>query len=174
MLSSTVQQAVDVMQANRAKFEAFCRSLNKEELERPVPNSDWRVKDFIIHLCQFDGEMGRAMETLKAGRIGDYSLNSDGTKFDVDAYNNAEVAKRHDWTLDQILAEGAETRDKLIETMSTMTDEHIDQTVHFPGDNKRPGGDVQYKIFLFGLARHDPVHVADMVKALPEKAADPR
>jgi hypothetical protein len=26
---------------------------------------------------------------------------------------------------------------------------------------------------LNGLTRHDPIHVADMVKALPERAADP-
>ena len=30
---------------------------------------------------------------------------------------------------------------------------------------------VQFKLFLMGLARHDPIHVADMLKALPERAA---
>lgn len=173
MISSTAEMAAKTMQENRAKFEAFCRSLSEEELLRPVPNSDWRVKDFIIHLCQFDAEMGRAMDALQRGDVQATSTNEDGTPFDVDAYNNAQVHKRHNWTLDEILAEGAETRAQLLKTMSTMSDEHIDQVFHFPGDNKRPGADVAYKVFLFGLARHDPVHVADMVKALPDRAADP-
>ena len=28
-------------------------------------------------------------------------------------------------------------------------------------------------LFLFGLARHDNIHAADMLKALPERADDP-
>ena len=30
------------------------------------------------------------------------------------------------------------------------------------------------ELFLQGWARHDPIHVADMIKALPERAEDPQ
>jgi hypothetical protein len=173
MISSTVKHAADSMTAHRQRFEEFCRSLSPEELETPVPESAWRVKDFIIHLCQFDTEVRRWMEDLKEGRVEAARTNDDGTPFDVDAYNNARVAERRDWPLDRILAEGAAFRAELIQCMETLSDEHIEQTVHFPGDNKRPPADVQFKIFLGGLARHDPIHVADIVKAFPDRAGDP-
>lgn len=173
MPSTTVQTATQTMNDNRAKFEAFCRSLSEEELDRPVPDSEWTVKDFIIHLAQFDEETAQWMEALKEGRTERAGKNPDGSPFDVDAYNNARIAERHDWPLDRILAEAEVNRAHVAKVMATLEDEHIEQTVHFPGDNKRPGGDVKFKAFLFGLVRHDPVHVADMIKALPERADDP-
>jgi hypothetical protein len=173
MKSTAVQHASDTMLKHRQQFEVFCRSLSEEELNRPVPNSDWTVKDFIIHLSQFDEEVTRWMEALKEGRIEAPGRNDDGSTFDVDAYNNARVAERHDWPLGRILAEGTENRARLAAVMEELEDAHIEQTVHFPGDNKRPSADVQFKLFLVGLARHDPIHVADMLKALPEHASDP-
>ena len=38
---------------------------------------------------------------------------------------------------------------------------------------REKGADVPFKLFLFGLARHDNIHAADMLKALPECADDP-
>jgi hypothetical protein len=173
MKSTSVQHAADTMLQHRQQFEEFCRSLSEEELARPVPDSTWTVKDFIIHLAQFDEEVARWMEALKDGRVEAPGRNDDGTTFDVDAYNNARIAERHGWPLDRILGEGAANRAKLAAEMEELEDAHIEQTVHFPGDNKRPSADVQFKLFLAGLARHDPIHVADMLKALPEHASDP-
>lgn len=173
MLSPTVGKAAETMNRNREKFEAFCRSLSEEELERAVPNSDWTVKDFIIHLAQFDEETAQWMEALKKGKTERPGRNADGSTFDVDAYNNARIAERHEWSLERILAEGETARARLKEVMETLEESHIEQTVHFPGDNKRPAADVQFKLFLMGLVRHDPIHVADMLKALAERASDP-
>jgi hypothetical protein len=173
MKSTAVQHAADTMQKHRRQFDEFCRSLSEEELARPVPDSTWTVKDFIIHLAQFDEEIARWMEALKAGRVEAPGRSEDGGAFDVDAYNNARVTERHEWPLERILAEGAENRAKLAIVMEELEDAHIEQTVQFPGDNKRDPAQVQFKLFLMGLARHDPIHVADMLKALPERAASP-
>ena len=173
MLSPTVAKAAETMNKNRERFEAFCRSLSEEELDRAVPNSDWTVKDFIIHLAQFDEETSQWMEALKDGRTERPGRKADGSTFDVDAYNNARVAERHEWPIADILAEGEANRARLQGIMETLDDALIEQVVHFPGDNKRPAADVQFKLFLMGLVRHDPIHVADMLKALPERAADP-
>jgi hypothetical protein len=173
MKSTSVQHAADTMTKHRQQFDAFCVSLSEEELARPVPDSTWTVKDFIIHLSQFDEVIAQWMEALKTGRVEAPGRNPDGSTFDVDAYNNARVAERHEWPLDRILAEGAENRAKLAVVMEELEDAHIEQTVQFPGDNKRDPAQVQFKLFLTGLARHDPIHVADMLKALPERAADP-
>src|SRR3954468_15938896 len=115
MLSALVAKAAATMNEHRRKFDAFCRSLSEEELDRPVPNSDWTVKDFIIHLAQFDEETSQWMEALQSGRTERAGTNADGSKFDVDAYNNARIAERHDWPLERILAEGDANRAKLAE-----------------------------------------------------------
>jgi hypothetical protein len=97
----------------------------------------------------------------------------DGTPFDLDRRNDAEVEKRRGWTPEQMLEEASENRKAFLEALSRLTDEQIEQTMHFGGDNKRDPADIPFKLFLYGLARHDPIHVADMVKALPERAEDP-
>lgn len=172
MPSETIERVVGTFRTNREKFEAFCRSLSDEELARPVPNSSWQVKDFVSHLATLDTEIARWFDAVAAGDTSGPGRNPDGSKFDVDAWNEEAIQERKGWTLDQIFAEAAPNREKMLEALSRMTDEQIEQTVHFSGDNKRDPADVQFKLFLFGLARHDPVHVADMVKALPERADD--
>jgi hypothetical protein len=97
----------------------------------------------------------------------------DGSSFDVDRYNDAEVARRRDWSLDRMLEEAAANRTAFLGSLEKLEDEHIDKVMHFTGDNKRDPADVPFKLFLQGLTRHDPIHVADMVKALPERAEDP-
>ena len=81
--------------------------------------------------------------------------------------------KRRDWSLDQIFDEAETNRAAFLEALQELDDEKIEQVVHFNGDNKRDPADIPFKLFLFGLARHDAIHVADMLKALPERANDP-
>jgi hypothetical protein len=173
MASDTTERLAQLFRSNRERFEAFCRSLSDEELERPVPNSTYRVKDFASHLATLDPELVRWFEAVREGRSDEPSRSADGSPFDVDKFNDAVVAERRDRSLDEILEEAAANRKRLLTTLEALDDEAIERTVHFSGDNKRPPADVPFKLFLFGLARHDPIHVADMLKALPERADDP-
>lgn len=173
MTSDSVTRLIEMFRSNRERFEAFCRSLSDEELARPVPSSTWQVKDFVSHLATLDTEITRWFEAVMAGDRKGPAQNPDGSPFDIDRWNNAAIEERKDWTLDEILEEAAPNREQMLQTLAGMTDEQIEQVVHFPGDNKRDPADVPFKLFLFGLARHDPIHVADMLKALPERAEDP-
>lgn len=173
MPGESIERLVETFERNRVRFETFCRSLSDEELARPVPNSSWQVKDFVCHLATLDTETTRWFEAVMAGDLSGLVETPEGAKFDIDAWNDEAIAERKGWTLDEIFAEAAPNRQRMLETLSRMTDEDIDQVVHFAGDNKRDPADVQFKLFLFGLARHDPIHVADMLKALPERADDP-
>ena len=107
------------------------------------------------------------------GNPADGSVTETGERFDVDSFNDEQVATRRDWPLERIFAEANANRAQLIASLSRLTEEQVLQTMHFPGDAKRKGGDLQLNLFLAGWAQHDPIHVADMVKALPERAADP-
>jgi hypothetical protein len=171
--SETVLTAIDRFKDNRSRFEEFCRSLSGEELARPVPDSTYTVKDFVSHLGTLDPALTQQVEALAAGRVEEIGANADGTPFDIDKYNDALVAERRDWPLGRILAEAASNREQLLTALAKLEDEQIEQTMHFTGDNKRPPADIQFKLFLMGLTRHDPIHVADMVKALPDRADDP-
>ncbi len=173
MTSESILAMIDRFKDNRERFIAFCRSLSDEELIRPVPGSTYRVLDFVGHLATLDPVLARQFDSAAGGHIEELGRNNDGSPFDIDAYNDAEVAARRDWSLDQMLEEAATNRATFLASLAKLEDEHIDNVVHFTGDNKRDPADVPFKIFLQGLTRHDPIHVADMVKALPERAEDP-
>jgi len=53
------------------------------------------------------------------------------------------------------------------------SDEALDGAVRFGRDRKRPPVDLPLDQFLPGWACHDAIHVADMLKALPERRGDP-
>ena len=171
--SETVAGIIGSIRGHRAKFERFCRSLSDEELSRPVPDSTWVVKDFVSHLATLDSELARTFEAAAAGRPEDAGRNADGTPFDLDGYNDARVAERQDWPLERILEEAADNRAALIETLERLTDEDIARVMHFQGDAKRSPAQLPLKVFMMGWSLHDPIHVADMLKALPQRADDP-
>lgn len=170
-MDPTVRQVVDAIVENRRRFEAFCRSLSPEELERPVPQSTWLVRDFIAHLTTLDP----VMERWFVGGVVSGGDDGDGERasFDIDAFNEAEVGARRGWPLDQLFEEGRHNRERLIAALSRLTAEDIERPMYFGGDAKRRPGTIQLKLFLAGWAQHDPIHVADMLKALPERADEP-
>ncbi len=168
-----VQETVDTIATERSRFERFCRSLGDDELLRPVPASSWLVKDFVSHLATIDGPIAAWFGSLGSGSGGAGPGGDSGEAWDVDRYNAHEVEQRRDRSVDQILAEAAEQREALIAVMARLTDEQLDNTIHFGGDSKRPPSDIQFARYLQGWALHDALHVADMIKALPERRSDP-
>ena len=173
MATRRMQKTIDTITTERRRFEEFGRSLSEEELARPVPDSTWLVRDFIPHLGTLDTELIRWFEGVVNGIPDATVRDAEGRPFDLDGWNDSIVAERREWTLDKIFGEAAANREKLIATLEKLTDEHTDSVARFGGDNKRPPADVPLKLFLAGWAHHDAIHVADMLKALPERAADP-
>ena len=167
-----VQEIVDQITAERARFEHFCRSLSEEELRRDVLGSTWQVKDFISHLATIDRSVGAWFTSLADGA----SSRGDGERsdaWDVDRYNEEAVAKRRERSVEELLAEAARTRADLIRVLDRFTEEQVNGTIHFGGDSKRPPSEIPLARYLQGWARHDVIHVADMLKALPERRTDP-
>ena len=169
-----IRGVIDAIVRNRRKFETFCYSLSDAQLGRRVPDSTWLVRDFAAHLGTLDTALMRWFGAVPAtaGGAPTQAVGEDGTLLDVDAFNDAQVAERRSWPLDRIFAEASDNRAKLIELLSSLTQEQFDSPMHFGGDAKRPAGDLPLGTFLAGWAQHDPIHVADMVKALPELQTD--
>jgi hypothetical protein len=172
-MNETARRIIDVIVENRRRFEEFCRSLSEEELSRPVPNSTWLVRDFIAHLGTLDAPTADWLEALHRGSAIDMGLSADGVPFDVDEFNDAEVAERRSWPVERVLEEAAANRDRVIAAIERLDDAHFDRVMRFNGDRKRRGGNIQLKLFMAGWAQHDPIHVADMLRGLPERTGDP-
>ncbi len=170
-MNDTVAQIIPVIRENRRKFEEFCFSLSEEELARPVPDSTWIVKDFASHLATLDAVFNRYMGTIERGGQFSMTQDADGAPFDLDAWNDAEVARLRGRSIEQIFEEAATNREGLITAFSSLDEEQVARPMHF-SDPKRGTADFPLKGFLVGWAQHDPIHVADMMKALPERADD--
>lgn len=169
-----VQAVTDTIAGERARFARFCRALSADELAQPVPESTWIVKDFISHLATIDGPITAwfaaiADRTPSRGA----ALGSDGGAWSVDRFNDEAVAKRRARSVDEVLAEAAGEREALLRVLARLTDEQLDRTIHFGGDSKRAPRDIPFAQYLQGWARHDVIHVADMLKGLPERRDDP-
>ncbi len=166
-----VRAIVDSLAEERARLERFARALTEEELARAVPNSTWRVKDFIAHVSTLDAAYIGWYTTLAGDRDPGNHRGSPG--FDVDRFNESAVAARRDRSVNDLLGEAAELRGRLIDVMERFSDDKLDATIRFGGDRKRPPVDLPLAQFLPGWTRHDAIHVADMLKALPERRNDP-
>lgn len=166
-----VAKVVETIVENRRRFEAFCLSLSDEETMRPVPGSTWVVKDFASHLATLDTLMTRYLTSIAAGGALDMGRDADGAPFDLDPWNDAQVAERRSWPMARIFAEAAPNRAALIEALGALGEAEIARPMHFR-DSKRGEAEFPLAAFLVGWAQHDPIHAADMLKALPERAAD--
>ena len=175
MTSESVQRLITSIRGHRERFEGFCRSLSEEELARPVPGSSWAVKDFVSHLDSLDPVMAVSFQAAAAGAPDSVFDTSEAAAFrDLDNWNDTQVAERRDWPLERILEEAARNREELIAVMGRLTDEDLQRLMYFAGDNKRSPATIPLRVFMLGWALHDPIHVADMLKALPERAQDPQ
>jgi len=168
-MNETVEKVIAAIVDNRRTFEGFCYSLSEEELARPVPGSAWIVQDFASHLATLDTTFLEFIGIVERGGQIDMSRDASGAPFDLDAWNDAQVGERRHWPITDIFAEAATNREQLIEALGRLTEEQVSRPMHFT-DPKRGAADLPLKAFLVGWAQHDPIHVADMIKALPERA----
>lgn len=172
-MNARVAAVIEEIATHRERFERWCRSLSDEELARPVPGSDWVVKDFMSHLATIDQTVSRWFAAIAdGGDIRAATGTPEGERLDIDRWNNEQVARLRGATLDEIFAEAARTRTEVVAALSRFDDAMLDATIHFGGDSKRPPTEVRLIRYLSGWAKHDPIHVNDMIRALPERRED--
>jgi hypothetical protein len=173
MTAAAIARVIETIREQRRIFEAFCYGLTEEQLDRRVPGSSWIVRDFAAHLGTLDVALLRWADAAAAGDMQAPSRGDAGERFDVDQFNDARVAERRGWPLVRVFAEATGNRERLIAALERIPAERLEEPMRFPGDAKRPGGDIQFGQFLRGWARHDAMHAADMMKALPDVTLTP-
>ena len=166
MTHPDVKRVLTELDSHRVKFEAFCRSLTPDELDDPVANSTWFVRDFIAHLATIDGPVMRMFEGVHSGNSKGFT-GEDGRGINIDAWNEEQVVPRRAFSLEDVLGEAAVSRDAIRRVMRTFTNVDLAYEFRFGGDSKRPASQVTLKNYLRGWCKHDPMHVVDMLRGLP-------
>ena len=80
-----------------ADLLAAVSGLTAEQAARPTPNVDWTVQDVLAHLAGAERGHQQVIHALVAGEV------AGQPGFDLDAFNQADVAARERWTLAQVL-----------------------------------------------------------------------
>ncbi len=167
-MNPDVEAVLAELDGHRVQFTVLCRSLSDEELDRPVPASTWLVRDFIAHLATIDGPVGEMFRTIHEG--GDAGMRSgDEERFDVDRWNENHVQERRTLSVDDLLMEAATTRTRLRGTLGSLTGEDLSRKIAFQGDARRAPAEIELRTYLRGWCKHDVMHAADMMRALPER-----
>jgi DinB superfamily len=167
MTHPIVSRVIDELAAHRATFEAYCRSLSEEQLNRPVPQSTWLVRDFIAHLATIDEPVGEMFQTVHAGR--DPGIRTqDGERWDVDRWNEDRIQERRAWSVEEVLGEAAKTRGELLVHLSALDENDLAKALKFGGDARRAPAEYPLGAYIQGWCKHDPMHALDMSRALPE------
>lgn len=165
-MATDVAEVIANTTADRAKFEAFCRSLTAAELEAPIPASHWRVKEYMSHLATIDIWVGEWFAAWATGTKFTFT-NPDGSAFNIDAWNEEQVTRLRDGSVEAILGEAAGHRARLFATMETFTRPVLDQPFDFRGNR------ITFLRYLQLWTGHDAAHTWDMLKALPARQSEP-
>lgn len=171
-----VDAVIRELDDHRSRFVDLCRSLDEAELQRPVPGSQWQVRDFIAHLATIDPPVMAMLSRLtrKPSVADDPRDTTDGAPANIDHWNDDQVRVRRSWSLDDVLAEATRNRDHMRAFLATLDADDLQRPFDFRGDSKRPAATFPLGKYLRGWCKHDAMHAVDMLRALPEHVTPER
>ena len=148
------------------RTEKMAANLTEADLAKPVYGAEepeWTVKDILAHLASmgaspsfFIGMAQRAMSSSGGGG----GMPAD---FDVNAFNNQQVAARTDKTIFELLAEFRQGHEKGVETIAATPDE----VLTFKMPNPFEGGMSSALEMIEGsCCDHEAQHLMDIAQAL--------
>jgi len=150
------------------RAEKMAANLTEADFAKPVYGAEgpeWTVKDIFAHLASlgaspafFIGMAQRAMSSSSGGGGGGMPAD-----FDVNAFNNQQVAARKDKTLFDLLAEFRQGHEKGVEMIAAMPDELL--TFQMP--NPFQGGmSTALEMIEGSCCDHEAQHLMDIAQAL--------
>jgi hypothetical protein len=169
MVAPRAQQIVDRAAEERARFVAFIRSVPDEQWHNTSPEGIWHARDYVAHLASIDPLLTawfRAIQSRPGG-------NEPGPAFSIDDWNEEQILARRETPIEDLIAEMERNRVDLSEALAAFTDEQLDRTIHFGGDNKRAPRDVQLFLYLSAWVFHDRWHTEDARRAIAGEAEQP-
>lgn len=143
--------------AARAETLALVDSLQPEELEREAVEGGWSPRDTLAHLAA--AELGHqwVIQRLLAGE------SPARAGFDLDAFNNAEVAARQDRNITEIMQELADTRGETLAILDVVGPQDWDRAGSHPG-----GFDTTVEAVFRVIAIHERRHLKEIRSILAQ------
>jgi hypothetical protein len=154
----TRAEIVAILAASQTQVLAFFQGLSPQDLERPATASDlpgaapWRAKDHFAHLVQNERNIQQLLRRALTGEprgaflrsqypegmplpdiLGDWDAltleEQERLELAVDRINQTTVNRRHDDTLEMLVAEYQTARLELLDLLRQFTDEQLAASV---------------------------------------------
>lgn len=167
MAAERAQQAIDKLATERERFIAWVRSVPSEDWSKLSPDGMWQARDYVAHLASIDPLLTGLTRAFQS----DGSVAGEG--FSIDEWNEGQILERRPRSTVELIAELEQHRAGLNAAIADFTDEQLDRTFHFGGDNKRSPRDVPVHQFLNGLVYHDRWHMEDARRAMAGESEQP-
>ena len=166
-MDAAITATIEELEANRAMLTALIRCCPAEQIDRPVPESAWRVRDYLAHLAVADQIATAYLRAARAGEDG--AAATQGRN--LDQWNGAEVRQRAGRSVPVLLAEMESRREQSVALLAAFDDADLDHAIYFPGDARRSPGPIPLRLWLQAWSKHDMLHARDLLRALPSLAA---
>ena len=172
MAVERAQQIIDLAAKERARFIEWVRGVPHEGWAHTSPDGTWQARDYVAHLAAIDPLLTAWFRSLQRDRS-EGGTGGGGRPFDIDDWNEKQILERRGRAIDELLADMEKHRVDLNATLARFTDEQLDRTFHFGGDNKRSPRDLKVGEFLRGLVYHDRWHMEDARRAIAGEPEQP-
>ena len=138
-----------------ADLQAAVSGLTAEQAARATPNVDWTVQDVVAHLAGAERGHQQVIHALLAGGV------AGQPDFDLDTFNQADVAEREGWTLAMVLEDLNAGRADTLALLESMSADAWDRAGYHPG-----GFDTTVEGTFRVIAIHERRHAKDIRAAL--------
>ncbi len=153
-----VRILIDKLAATRQEMLQTIEGLDKGALTWQPGDGRWSIKETLAHLASAEGSHRQVAQAIAAGQAVDLA------DFDLDTWNAAQVAKRRQRSIDEILEEMAAERQRTLSALQDLEDEALD------GQGLHPalGETTVLKVFRI-IPIHERWHLKDIKQLLEEQ-----
>ena len=155
----TREELLAALQEDAARLPEAVGALGEAELSRGVYENGWNARQLLAHLAAIEWTYPRLIERAEAA-TGNSDSSGSGT-FDMDAYNERQVAKRAEASVQELLEEFGRNRAATIDAVASADGALLKQPT-------RSAGGVEGTLLevLIGVTvGHVREHIADLTGA---------
>jgi hypothetical protein len=141
------------------------RALVSDDMASRFVNASWTVKDLLAHLGSWAGEFRRELEIVSRQESFDYAIPFAMSVMGPNQWNETEVGKRRDRSLEEIFAEYDDETEKLQNLVVAMEASTLYRPTRLP---YAPSGDPEERFeapsvfIILGKCLHDRYHIAQI------------
>ncbi|MBM2810802.1 MAG: Maleylpyruvate isomerase family mycothiol-dependent enzyme [Chloroflexi bacterium] len=144
----------DTLKVANDALLATLNTLDSPEWNSPSPNDGWSAKDTLAHITSIEERERMQIRAI----LGEGEFPTD----DVNIYNERMIAERRGWTVEQLLAELAKSREATLAILDGIGEEDLDHYFDHPRRGRLTVAGIYEHI-----AEHTGRHAADIAAVRP-------